>query len=87
MENKGKKSTQTELESYQNYNISFSFKTINICSFIYFNISVMLLNCVAYGCRKRNQKESKPGFFRFANNDPELRQKWINAYKREKREW
>ena len=29
-------------------------------------------------------KKSKPGFFRFPNNDPELRQKWINACKREK---
>ena len=45
----------------------------------------MPLNCVAYGCHNHNQKESKPGFFRFPNNDPELRQKWINASKREKK--
>ena len=45
----------------------------------------MSLNFVAYGCHNHNQKENKPGFFMFPNNDPELRQKWINACKREKR--
>ena len=45
----------------------------------------MPLNCVAYGCHNHNQKENNPRFFRFRNNDPELRQKWINACKREKK--
>ena len=45
---------------------------------------MMLLNCVAYGCHNHNQKE-KPDFFRSPNNDPELRQKWFNACKREKK--
>ena len=40
---------------------------------------------MAYGCHNQNQKENKkPRLFRFPNNDPELRQKWINACKREK---
>ena len=45
----------------------------------------MLLNCVAYGCHNHNQKENKPGFFRFRINDPGLQQKWIYACKREKK--
>lgn len=46
----------------------------------------MLLNCVAYGCRKRNQKESKPGFFRFANNDPKSCDKNGSMLIKEKKE-
>ena len=42
----------------------------------------MPLSCAAYGCTNHNKMENKPGFFRFPNNDPELRQKWINACKR-----
>ena len=45
----------------------------------------MPLNCVAYGCHNHNQKENKPRFFRFLNNEPELQQKWINACKRRKK--
>ena len=43
----------------------------------------MPLSCVAYGCTNHNRMSSKPGFFRFPNNDPDLRQKWINACKRQ----
>ena len=42
----------------------------------------MVLNCAAYGCTNHNRMPNKPGFFRFPNNNPELRQKWINACKR-----
>ena len=45
----------------------------------------MSLNCVAYDCHNHNQKENKARFFRFPNNDPELRQKGINACKRKKK--
>ena len=34
----------------------------------------MPLNCVAYGCHNHNQKENKPGFFRFPNNDHGIHQ-------------
>ena len=39
----------------------------------------------SYGCHNHNQKENKPDFFRSPNNDPELRQKWFNACKTEKK--
>ena len=42
----------------------------------------MPLSCVAYGCSNYDEKINKPGFYRFPNNNPELRQKWINACKR-----
>ena len=45
----------------------------------------MPLNCAAYGCHNHNKKENKPGFFRFPNNCLELRQKWINACKKDKK--
>ena len=45
----------------------------------------MLLYCGACACHNHNKKETKLGFFRSLNNNPELRQKWINACKREKK--
>ena len=45
----------------------------------------MQLNYVSNGCHNDNQKEKKPGFFRFPNNDPGLWQIWINACKRKKK--
>ena len=41
------------------------------------------VSCVAYGCANHNRMPSKPGFFRFANIDPDLRQQWINACNRQ----
>ena len=45
----------------------------------------MPLNCVAYGCHNHDKKENKHRLFRFPNNDPKLRQKRINACKKEKK--
>ena len=45
----------------------------------------MLLNYVTYDGHNHNQKENKPGFFSFPNNDPELRLKWIIVCKREEK--
>ena len=42
----------------------------------------MVLSCVAYGCSNHNRMINKPGFYRFPNNNPELRKRWINACKR-----
>ncbi len=42
----------------------------------------MVNSCAAYGCANHNKMENKPGFFRFPNNNPELRRKWIQACKR-----
>jgi len=35
----------------------------------------MVLSCAAYGCTNHNKMENKPRFFRFPNNNLELRQK------------
>jgi hypothetical protein len=42
----------------------------------------MPLHCVAYGCTNHNLKANKPGFFRFPNNNEELRKKWVKACRR-----
>ena len=43
----------------------------------------MPLACVAYGCTNHNLKENKPGFFRFPNDNEELRRKWVKACRRQ----
>lgn len=45
----------------------------------------MSLNCVVYGFHSHTQVENKTRSFRFPNKDPELQQKWINTYKRERK--
>lgn len=42
----------------------------------------MPTNCAAVDCHSHNMMGNKPRFFRFPNNDLELRQKWINACRR-----
>lgn len=42
----------------------------------------MPLSCAAYGCSNHNMKENKPGFFRFPNNNPDRRKRWVIACKR-----
>lgn len=42
----------------------------------------MPLNCAAYGCTNHNRMEKKYRFFRFPNNNEDLRRKWIIACKR-----
>ena len=39
-------------------------------------------SCSAFGCTNHKKKKNKPGFFRFPNNNPERRRKWIQACKR-----
>ena len=46
----------------------------------------MPLSCAAYGCTNHNMMENKPGFFRFPNNDPDRRKKWILACKRQNKD-
>ena len=43
----------------------------------------MPVSRVAYVCANHNRMPSKPGFFRFANIDPDLRQICINACNRQ----
>ena len=46
----------------------------------------MPLSCAAYGCSNHNKMTWKPGFFRFPNNDPDLRERWVNACRRKNKD-
>ena len=46
----------------------------------------MPLSCDAYGCSNHNEMTQKHGFFRFPNNDPDLRERWVNACRRKNKD-